>query len=302
VKERFEGDEGKRRLVEELLNQKCIRRTPEMANDLAGVVTLHELKAGAVLIQQDAEDTDMYFILAGKMNIVVNERVLAQRVAGEHVGEMALIDPKAKRSAAVVAKDTVVVAGITEPEFTRLAATHPTLWRYLALELADRLRQRNQWVKQPNAKPHIFIGSSAESLLVAHEIHAGLAHDKFLVKVWTDGVFQASRATIQDLMVQVDMADFAVMVFTPDDNTVSRHKQADAPRDNVVFELGLFMGDVGPERTFIVKPRGAALKIPTDLLGLTPLEYDASNAKEITAAIAPVCHAIRKRVTEQGPK
>jgi CRP/FNR family transcriptional regulator, cyclic AMP receptor protein len=95
VKERFEGDEGKRRLVEELRNQKCIRGTPEMANDLAVLVSLRELKAGDVLIRQDSEDTDMYFILAGKLDIVVNERVRAQRAAGEHVGEMALIDPKA---------------------------------------------------------------------------------------------------------------------------------------------------------------------------------------------------------------
>src|SRR5690242_4985165 len=111
MKERFEGEEGKRPLVEELLNQKCIHRTPEMANDLAGVTTLRELKTDEVLVRHDDEDTDMYFILVGKVNIIVNGRVLAQRVAGEHVGEMALIDPRAKRSASIVATETVVAAG-----------------------------------------------------------------------------------------------------------------------------------------------------------------------------------------------
>lgn len=300
--ERFQGAEGKRRLLEGLLGQKSVRGTQEMASDLIEAVTLHEFKAGTALIHQDAEDTDMFFILAGKVDIVVNERVLAQRRAGEHVGEMALIDPKAKRSATVVATEGTVVATISEPEFTKIAARHPTLWRNLALELADRLRERNKWVRPPNVKPYVFIGSAGESLPLARDIQAGLAHDRLLVKVWTDGVFKAGQATIQDLMARVKKADFAVMVFTPDDKVISRHEPLAAPRDNVVFELGLFMGDVGPERSFIVKPRKIELKIPSDLLGLTTLEYDASDPKEFTAAVAPVCTAIRKKVEELGPK
>jgi CRP-like cAMP-binding protein len=207
--ERFQGDDGRRRLLEALLSQQAVHHTPEMAEDLAKVVKLEEFKAGTAFIRQDAEDTDMFFILAGRADIVVNERVIAERAAGDHVGEMALIDLKAKRSASVIAKETTVVARITEPEFTTIAARHPTLWRYLALELANRLRERNGLVRVPNHKPHLFIGSSVESLVVAREIQSIMAHDKFVVKLWTDGVFTASSTTVRDLMIEVRRADFA---------------------------------------------------------------------------------------------
>jgi predicted nucleotide-binding protein len=91
-------------------------------------------------------------------------------------------------------------------------------------------------------------------------------------------------------------------VFGADDKVVSRHRESDSPRDNVVFELGLFMGDVGPDRAFVVKPRGVALKIPTDLLGMKSLEYDASDPAQLTTALGPVCHEIRKRVATMGVK
>lgn len=300
--ERFQGAQGERRLIDALLSQKAVHRTPEMADDLSKVVKLEEFKAGNTIITQDAEDTDMFFIIAGKVDIVINEREIAKRDAGEHIGEMALIDPKAKRSASVIAKETTVVARITEPDFTGIAARHPTLWRYLALELANRLRERNCWVRTPNHKPHLFIGSSVESLAVAREVQSLMAHDKYLMKLWTDGVFVASSTTVHDLMVEVKKADFAIMVFAADDKVVSRHKESATPRDNVVFELGLFMGDLGPDRSFIIKPRGLPLKIPTDLLGMKSLEYDSSDPAELTTALAPVCHEIRKRVTTLGMK
>jgi CRP/FNR family cyclic AMP-dependent transcriptional regulator len=300
--ERFNGVEGKRRLIDALLSQKAVHRTPEMADDLGGVVTLEEFKDGDFIVKQDGQDTDMFFILTGKVEIIVNDRVLAVRLAGEHVGEMSLIDTKARRSASVVAKEPTVVARITEPSFTGIAAKHPTLWRYLALELASRLRERNKWTRQPNPNPHIFIGSSVESLPVAREVQSLFGHDKYVVQPWTDGVFVASSTTVMDLMVQVKKADFAIMVFGADDKVISRHKQSAAPRDNVVFELGLFMGDLGPERTFIIKPRGVNLHLPTDLLGMKTLEFDTSTPANLTTALGPICHEIRKRVTLLGMK
>ena len=81
--ERFHGEDGRRRLLEALLSQQAVHHTPEMAEDLAKVVKLEEFKAGTVLIRQDAEDTDMFFILVGKVDILVNERVIAERTAGK---------------------------------------------------------------------------------------------------------------------------------------------------------------------------------------------------------------------------
>ncbi len=92
-------------------------------------------------------------------------------------------------------------------------------------------------------------------------------------KAWTEGVFQASSTAIESLVKAAKEADFAALVLTADDITVSRHKSKPSPRDNVIFELGLFIGALGRERVFILKPRGVDVRIPSDLLGVVWLEY-----------------------------
>ena len=72
-------------------------------------------------------------------------------------------------------------------------------------------------------------------------------------------------------------------------------------RDNVLFELGLFVGSIGKDRCFIVKPRNDDLHIPTDLLGLTPADYEANRSdNNLTAAVNAACTLIRERVASLG--
>ena len=66
----------------------------------------------------------------------------------------------------------------------------------------------------------------------------------------------------------MDAADFAILLLTPDDTTTSRDQQRFAPRDNVVFELGLFMGCMGRQRCFLIQEDNRELRLPTDLLGV----------------------------------
>jgi predicted nucleotide-binding protein len=44
--------------------------------------------------------------------------------------------------------------------------------------------------------------------------------------------------------------DFAVIILTPDDVIISRGNQQKISRDNLIFELGLFMGFIGRNRAF----------------------------------------------------
>ena len=66
-----------------------------------------------------------------------------------------------------------------------------------------------------------------------------------------------STETLENLVAVLPKFDFAVLVLTGDDLTTSRHIKTASPRDNVVFETGLFMGRIGRERTFsyMTKPR-----------------------------------------------
>ena len=140
--DRFRGPDGKLHLVEALRAQTLVR-DEDLAVELARRVTLKAIPAGTVLITQNATDRDLFLILSGKCSVLVNGRVVASRSAGGHVGEMALVDPEAQRSASVTAVTDSVVAGITEPEFSALADRFPRLWRRIALELANRLRDGN---------------------------------------------------------------------------------------------------------------------------------------------------------------
>lgn len=301
MKTRFEGDEGSRRLIAAFQRQKITAGDKDIASILAIKTELVEFKAGQLLIEEGASDTDIYFILAGTVSILVKGRSIAQRSVNDHVGELAAIDPSLPRSATVIANELCLTAKISEPDLTTIAIDYPNVWRNFAVELAQRLAQRNTLIVQPNDKPRIFIISSKESLSIAQEIQS-IMHHEFLVDVWTDGVFFASSYVLEVLEKAIERSDFAIAVAQPDDEIISRGVQQLTPRDNVIFELGLFMGRLGRRRTILFQPAGKELKLPSDLKGLTAVSYKTGSAAEMTALLAPACHEVRKLVHELGVK
>lgn len=87
------------------------------------------------------------------------------------------------------------------------------------------------------------------------------------VTIWNDDPAFLGTHTLNWLVHRLDQYDFAVMVFTPDDTSISRGQTGGSVRDNVLFELGLFMARLGPERTYVVYDQDpdAQIKIPSDL-------------------------------------
>lgn len=148
-------------------------------------------------------------------------------------------------------------------------------------------------MKGANVKPRVFVGSSKEHLGLAYAIQDCLAPDAD-VTVWTQGVFEVSKSALESLLTALDRMDYGVFVFAPDDVVTMRGKKMQAARDNVVFELGLFMGRMGRGHGFVVAPEGHNLRVPTDLLGTTPAVYNTSRAAtEPAAALATACNQIR---------
>ena len=201
-----------------------------------------------------------------------------------------------------MAEGEVVVARVSASAFIDLADANPRLWRNIARGLAERLRQRNRFVPPVNPRPVLFVGCSTESLPVARAIQSALEYDPIVVNVWTDDIFQASRFPIESLERELPKVDFAALVLSPDDKVISRDSTTDAPRDNIVLELGLFMGALGRSRTFLVRPYGIDIKIPTDIEGFTPITYKSSSESELSSAIAPACNQLRKQILAAGPR
>lgn len=148
-------------------------------------------------------------------------------------------------------------------------------------------------------KPRIFIASSTESLDVADAFNVNFDHQAE-VTVWKHG-FKLSQSSIDSLVKIAESVDFAIFIFTPDDISKIRNQEKGAVRDNVVFELGLFTGTLGKERCFIVKPRDVDLHLPTDLLGLTPADYNGERSDgNLEAAVNHPCVLIKKEISELG--
>jgi CRP/FNR family cyclic AMP-dependent transcriptional regulator len=135
----FQGSEGKPRLADALKLQSLIR-DQDLALEFARHVSLEAVPSGRTLIRQGASESDLFLILSGEFSVLINGELVERRMAGEHLGEMALVDPQAPRSASVIAACDSVVARITEPEFTKLADRFPRLWRRIASGLAAHLR------------------------------------------------------------------------------------------------------------------------------------------------------------------
>jgi hypothetical protein len=144
------------------------------------------------------------------------------------------------------------------------------------------------------AKPRIFLGSSGEQAKLIRAITRGLS-DVADVEPWTT-IFNPGRSTLDQLVELSQEVDFAAFVFAQDDFTDSRSTTHQAsPRDNVVFEAGLFGGALGMRRTFILHAHGS--KLPSDLLGLTVVRYDpAAGAAEVRA----INQQLRKAIEAEG--
>lgn len=149
-------------------------------------------------------------------------------------------------------------------------------------------------------KPRIFLGSSGKQEKLLQALTRGLG-DIARVEPWTTS-FNPGTSTLERLLELTREVDFAAFVFAEDDWTASSPSASSqpapgqaSPRDNVVFEAGLFGGVLGMRRTFILHARGA--KLPSDLLGLTCIRYSG----EMTPSeMREVNQKIRKAIENEG--
>jgi hypothetical protein len=150
-------------------------------------------------------------------------------------------------------------------------------------------------------KPRIFVGSSFEALSVAYAIQENLEYDAECT-VWAQGAFTPSAYTLDALVEELEKSDFGAFVFSPDDRVISRGEEKNAVRDNVLFELGLYVGRLGRKRTFIIQPRGNELRVTTDLAGVTVVTFDPDRGDQnLRAALGPACNQIRESIKRLGP-
>lgn len=145
-------------------------------------------------------------------------------------------------------------------------------------------------------KPIIFIASSSEALLFTKAVNIRLENFG-KIRQW-DNAFELSSVTINKLIEKAEDCDYAIFVFHNDDDIIIRENTYSSVRDNVLFELGLFIGKLGLENCFIFAPKNfeSNLRLPTDLSGVTISFYDVTD-KPLDAVTAS-CAKAEMAITE----
>ena len=163
-------------------------------------------------------------------------------------------------------------------------------------------------------RPKIFIGCSVKGLPIARALRESLKHDA-IVHLWDDnGFFVANGVVLHELEKIVEGHDYGIFIFRPDDtiyNIKRGSNSEEIPRDNVIFEYGMFLGKHTKEKVWflIPEPKGE-FKLMTDLLGIIPLTYkkdfidlaekesDAQKKKQyLSDAVSGACDSIKTDIS-----
>ncbi len=149
------------------------------------------------------------------------------------------------------------------------------------------------------SRPSVFVLSSSEGLRVAQTVQV-LLDQRCEVEVWNQGSFELSDGALDALLSALNRFDFAVLVLTADDKTVSRGVERPVARDNIVFELGLFVAGLGRYRTFMLYDRTQAPAIPSDLAGVVAATYEPHASGNLQAALGAACTRVLMAIEERG--
>ena len=150
------------------------------------------------------------------------------------------------------------------------------------------------------SKPTVFIGSSSEGLKIARALQARLC-DEADALVWTDQIFAPDEFFLDSLFRSLDKIDFAVLVLTRDDFVTQRGVGLPSSRDNVIFELGFFIGRLGRERTIVVMDEeDSPIRLPSDLSGINVARFRVPHAGDMMSAIETTAIHIREQIQRYG--
>jgi Predicted nucleotide-binding protein containing TIR-like domain len=161
-----------------------------------------------------------------------------------------------------------------------------------------------------SVRPKLFIGSAKESIHIANAVNSALSHFAE-ISAWYSGTFNAMKYPMEDLEAKLTICDFAVFILSPDDVLSHREKLVLAPRDNTIFEMGLFWGKLKRGRVFFIKPTTVSRQhngktidefhILSDMDGLTVLNYDSERSDgSYKDAVSVACMTIGEIIKEKG--
>jgi predicted nucleotide-binding protein len=192
-----------------------------------------------------------------------------------------------KNASVVPPRQNSLVAdtGKEQQQIETVKFTQEKIDEYTSLVEQNRVRSGIQM-----SKKRVFIGCSNEGKLIAQVLQL-LLNEVANIEIWNQGVFDLTKGTLETLAKKVNSYDYAIFILSNDDLIMKRERQYTVSRDNVIFELGLFIGALGRERTFIVLEK--KVTIPSDLYGVSVINYTLEDSINIISALGPVATRIQ---------
>ena len=298
--ERFSGEENHARLVEAVAQQDIVANDIEIAKQIIAAGELKELSAGNVIIRQGDWDDDIFFILAGELQITINGRAQAVREAGAHVGELTGTAPARARTATVTALGEALVLYIKHSDMEEIAGNNAPILKRMIGVVTEHLDERNRGIGRTNEIPRVFVISSSEKLNVAEEIFRHLDSDKVAVQLWSQGTFGVSDYPISSLMDAIEEADFTIAVAGADDTLTMRNEVHQVARDNVHLEYGISLGVLGRRRSILLVCADDEVRLPSDVAGLNTLRYRNNSEDSFKRSIFKTCIDIKEHIVKEG--
>lgn len=150
----------------------------------------------------------------------------------------------------------------------------------------------------------VIVFSAHEHLSVATAIKTNLDRHNIDVRIWDEMIFQLSKVSLDSLTDELSCFDFAIAVVDSAAIIEDKGQTYKGPRDNVIFEVGLAMGMLGSDRTFLIHDNAVTPKLPTDLRGFTTARYTvkSDDSAALISALRPKCDEITVEIARHGPK
>lgn len=298
---RFTGDEGRRNLLYALAEQKLVRGSKALAEALASRVVVLEAQTGGAIIHQGGVDNDVFLIVTGSFDVFVNGKRVARRQAGEHVGEMAAVQPTQIRSATVVAAEPSVVARISAAALDDLSQEYPEIHRYVAQELARRLYQRNDHVGSARERINVLLLATQRGQEVAKVVQQTLTSEGFAIRVWDGGFARTGGSQIQKLQEMAAGVDFALIVVSGVGETLNGEGGWPLARDELMMETGVLLGVLGGDRIVLLEEARGDTLSSRALPGVTDMPWHAREGEDLEVALTSTCTRLRRYFETHGP-
>ena len=111
---------------------------------LAGNLRERTYDDGEVVVEEGSGGIGFFFILEGNADVTIRGEKRGEMKAGDHFGELGLLDDTAGRSATVVANGPLHTAALTSWQFKPFLAEQPDMAWELMRSMARRINETEQ--------------------------------------------------------------------------------------------------------------------------------------------------------------